>query len=942
MFLKRMEIKGFKSFAKPTTIEFTDGLIVVVGPNGSGKSNINDAFKWVLGEASKKTLRTKSGSDIIFSGSDLEKPADFAEVTLVFNNEDKILDIKYNDVSITRRIYREDKLSEYYINKTLVRRKDVRDLFLGTGLGNTDLSIISQGSVTKVAESKPEDLRSLLNEAAGISKYQTQKDESLRKLEKVQQNLEIFNVKLDEIKKQIGPLKKKKELAEKYFSIKEELSVIELPIIKRELEKNITRKDELSNLISDSENKKNLSSEKLLKIETKIKLLQEKIITLDNELYTLQTKQSELSSNSFVHEETKANLEKSIKNLIKSLKDSKHVNSELILSQDKSSGIVKKVKTQEFDLSIRNDKINQDINRVNYEIQNLKTKTNYNNATKSIIKNKNIFNNGVYGLFNEVISYNKKFDIAISTAIGNRLSNIIVEDEKTIQEAINFLKENNLGKSTFIPLDKVKPNSISKEYEMGIQTVEGYLGTISSIVRPKKPIFKKVIDFVGGEILVFENIENALKAAKLIGYKYDIVTLEGDQIFSGFTVKGGSVTADSKLNTLEETLKVLKSDQTFVSESLAKKQEELNQAKDDVLFSQNESIRLQERIVYLETNLQRMLEQFKSKTGKEFDLKKFEKSQDYISSDLSIEQINSKIKRVQIEKQKIQKDIINKQEEEHELREIWEKSISTNTESSIELNNLDALITRDFEILNKDYKMTYENLASKKIRELKIDYRKAEKLREKYRNEIKDLGYIDFESIETYEELFTTHNELNDSVNDLTESRKKLLSTIEVMDKQMKEQFSTTFENVNEKFQSTFSTLFRGGEATMLYTDPESILTTGIEIRAKVPGKTVKSISLYSGGEKSLISLSLIFAINEVKNLPILMLDEVEAALDESNVDRFAKFSKTLNEKTQVIITTHRPGTMEQADILYGVTMQQKGVTDIVSVKLEKAIKMIE
>ncbi len=217
MFLKRMEVRGFKSFAHPTTIEFTDGLTVVVGPNGSGKSNINDAFKWVLGEASKKNLRAGSASDMIFSGSDTEKAADFAEVTLIFNNEERILDIDYNEVAITRRSYRQDKQNDYFINKTLVRRRDIKDLFLGTGLGNTDLSIISQGSVTKVTESKPHELRELLNEAAGVSRYQSQKEEAVRKLEKVTQSLDIFSVKLRELEKQVGPLKKKKEIAEKYL-----------------------------------------------------------------------------------------------------------------------------------------------------------------------------------------------------------------------------------------------------------------------------------------------------------------------------------------------------------------------------------------------------------------------------------------------------------------------------------------------------------------------------------------------------------------------------------------------------------------------------------------------------------------------------------------------------------------------------------------------------
>lgn len=942
MFLKRMEIKGFKSFAYPTTIEFNDGLIVVVGPNGSGKSNINDAFKWVLGEASKKTLRASSASDMIFSGSDIEQPADLAEVTLIFNNESKILDVNFNEVAITRRSFRDDKASEYYINKTLVRRKDVRDLFLGTGLGNTDLSIISQGSVTKIADSKPRELRSLLNEAAGISRYQIQKEEAVRKLDKTEQSLGIFSVKLKEMDRQIGPLKKKKDMAEKYFSIKKELEKIELPIIKEDLIKNVSLKDKLNNDIENSTNKKTFCEETLSKTEKKIKEHQQKIISLEEELYSLQTKQNELNTREAIIEDDEILLKNSIERAVKGLKDINLITQETTKKQEEFSSKVKRAKDEELDLISKRENLSQKINKIQYEIHRLSNVrgSEMHGGTLAIIKNKGIFNE-VYGVVRDLITFDKKFENAINNSIGSKLNNIVVSNEETIKEALSFLKTNKAGKATFIPAEKVKPRIIPPDYEMAIKKLDGYLGTISSILKIDNK-FKNVTKSIGGHILVFEEINTALSAAKLLGYRYEIVTLDGDQIFTGFTVRGGSSVKGGKLSEYKNILVNLESEHKKVKELLYAKQEEIQSIRDSLSFAQTELVRSQDRIAYLESNLQKLLGQHETVTGKTFDLETFKKTSSFISSDLSIEQINNRIKNIQLEKKTLQKEIILNQEQEQELRKDWKESIDIHTSSTLSLNKIILSISNDLEILNKDYKMTYENLVNKEVPKLEISFEKASQMRENFRIEISKLGFIDFDSVDSYEELFSTYESLKLNVNDLTESKEKLLSTIDVMNDQMKNQFKETFEKVNVKFQKVFETLFKGGEAKMIFTEPEDILETGVEIEAKMAGKTVKSITLYSGGEKSLISLSLIFAINEVRNLPILMLDEVEAALDESNVDRFARFAKELNKSTQIVITSHRPGTMEQADILYGVTMQKKGITSIVSVKLSDAIEMVD
>ncbi len=942
MFLKRMEVKGFKSFAHNTTIEFTDGLTVVVGPNGSGKSNINDAFKWVLGEASRKNLRAESSADMIFSGSETEKAADFAEVTLIFNNESRILDIDFNEVAITRRSYRQEKQNDYFINKTLVRRRDVKDLFLGTGLGNTDLSIISQGSVTKVTDAKPYELRELLNEAAGVSRYQSQKNESIRKLEKVNQSLEIFTIKLRELEKQVGPLKKKKEIAESYLAIKEQLGKIELPIIKGDLTKNIELRERYQLNIESSSSKKELSEEKLSQVEAKLRELQEKIMTLDNELYSLQTKQNELNQQSLVTENDEKGLEIAITKSVKGIKDIRNIEVSSQKEQENLNNKLKKLRTEEFDLISQRDKLYQDINKAEYEItKSSKSRSgSISRGTQAILDNKDIFNE-VYGTINDLVSFEKKFEMAILSSVGNKLNNIVVSDENAVKETISFLKSNKAGTATIVPAQKVKPRKIPIEYENAIKGLEGFEGTVANILKTNSK-FKNVVKSIGGQLLIFSNIETGLSAAKLLGYKYEIVTLEGDQIFTGFTVKGGSNIQGGKVAEFKRVLDDLRKKHNSIKEILYNKQEEIQSTRDSLSFAQTELVRSQDRIAYLESNLQKMLDQYKTTIGKEFDMKSFENSKEYISSDLSIEQINNKIKNIQLQKQSVQKEIINKQDEEHELRKNWEEAISLNTDSTIALNSVVSSISKDLEILNRDYKMTFENLQTKSIPELSMSIEKATELRHKFRQEISKLGFVDFEAIDSYEELFETYEELKENTIELKESKDKLLSTIETMDNQMINQFKETFDKVNERFESVFSTLFRGGKAVMHYTEPENILETGIEIEAQLPGKTIKSLSLYSGGEKSLISLSLIFAINEVRKLPILMLDEVEAALDEANVDRFARFAKKLNEKTQIVITSHRPGTMEQADVLYGVTMQVKGITNIVSVKLADAVALAE
>lgn len=867
-----------------------------------------------------------------------------AEVTLVFNNNDRILDIEYSEVSITRRSYRSQDQNEYYINKNLVRRKDIKNLFLDTGLGNTDLSIISQGSVAKVTESKPDDLKQLLNEASGVARYQQQKEESLRKLEKVSNNLEIFSVKLNELEKQVGPLRRAAEKAKKNISIKEKLASIELSLIKEQLSKDLGKRKELEKILEETNIEKSISKEKISAIKEKQNEIKNKVLELDNKLYNLQSKQVEASKNnssSTDGDSLKAN-EKQIKDLVISIND---LNDILINSKEKESEIEKKLsdlKDNEFNYIQQKERYQHSLQSTIYEIERISSAKNnkIGYGTRVILENLKIFNE-VYGMVSDIIEYDDKYESAINVAIGGKLTNLVVSDDSVIKEAIKWLKSNKYGTATFIPAKQIKPKFISEEFINAIINVPGYIGPLSNVIKTKQ-IFKNVVSSLSGNILLFDNVDNAMKASKFMGYKFMIVTLDGDVVYPGFTVRGG-YSKKEDFNAKKEELKTkeknLNIEVSKTRQQIADTKEQISQQQYNLSSANNEQVRAQERINELEILLQRQLESFKSKTGKDFDIDKVVKNNKGINN-LSIEQINNELEITQADKTRISKELLQLEKKEDELREVWEKAIELHAFSQVDLNNLVSNIDLNITILNKDYKMTWEALEQMEVPKLSISYEKANSLRVDLRKELESLGFVDFDSIERYEEVSKDYEELKTNTNDLVESKEKLISTIQTMDEKMVTQFTETFDKVNRTFQKTFETLFRGGAAQIKYTDPENILESGITLDAQVPGKTIKNMSLYSGGEKSLIALSLIFAINEVRNLPLLLLDEVEAALDEANVERFANFAKKLNENTQLIIVTHRPGTMERAEILYGVTMQEKGVTKIVSVKLEEAVDL--
>ena len=945
MFLKRINLKGFKSFADRTVVDFDDGLTIIVGPNGSGKSNINDAIKWVLGESSKKNLRASSSADMIFNGTETEKPADYAEVTLIFNNENKILNIDFREVSVTRRSYRdEDEGDEYFINKSRVRRRDIRDLFMDTGLGNTDLSIISQANVTKIAESKPDELRSILNEAAGVAKYQQQKIEAVRKLDRVNQNLEIFEVKLHELEKVVGPLRKQAETAEKYLEIKKELEKIELALIKQSLETDVILKDNLEGKIKETEEIKESSKIRIAEIKEKLTSINTKLYDLENEVNQLQSKQQELNASVLEEQVGSANaLESQIKQTYLGIEELKKIEEDDMQQISDIRVAISKSREEKISLISQKDKIKYRLNTLEFEIKKQTGTQDLNKGTSVILENKNIFD-GIHGLVSDIITTKPEFQLALNVALGAVLKNIVVENESTIKEAIAFLKEHKYGTATFIPVQETRSKDLSQEVDNALNNLDGYLGTLSSNIKTKA-MFKNLVSSISGRILTFDNIDNALNAAKHLDYKFKIVTLDGDVIFPGFVVRGGYNKQSNKLSNVESLRKeteLIKEKIITLEKDISLIDNNIDEAQTKLSSLNTNTVRHQERKIYLETNLTRILDQYQASTGKEFDMSSLTGVEVKQVEGLSLEKINSLIK----EKQELRRTLFNQQQElqsnQEEINNKWRQAVEESSEDQIEYDRAINRINTELEILNTDYKLTFDALMERDIEPLTISFEKASDLRTNLREQIADLGFINLESIEEYAKVKGDYDDLYKNTSDLRDSKDKLLSTIDKMDEIMQTQFMENFAKVNTKFDEVFKILFRGGRAELSLEDPEDILESGILIEVQSPGKAINSMRLLSGGEKSLTALSLVFAINLVRELPLLILDEPEAALDEANVERFAKFAKSLNEHSQVIVTTHRPGTMELADVIYGVTMQKKGITKIVTVKLEDAVEMTQ
>ena len=1181
MYLKRLEMQGFKSFADKTVLEFMPGITSVIGPNGSGKSNISDSIRWILGEQSMKSLRGSKTQDIIFAGTQNRKSLGFAEASLIFDNTDGALPIEYSEVTITRKIYRSGETG-YYINKVPCRLKDVVELFMDTGIGRDGYSIIGQGKIDEILSNKSEDRRHIFEEAAGIVKYRTRKEETEKKLEQTKLNLLRINDILTEIEGNLEPLQLQADKAKKYLNYKEELKNIEVGLFIYNIEKykeNLKKlvededvmkntlnqeegklekikfskeelKDSIDEIITQIEKMQNIGFESQKEIEklnsninvseakiqnniennerykSEIIELSEKIANLKNELEQKQYKKDNLKQNKEKFEkelnEKEAELKKiteklttkeleieKIKKQLEEDTDSKYelqsqvsmqianyenleqrqiqlkqenlnaiseldrvrmskediakefyeieANRNKILKaieeiQNKKQEIDNKLK--QFDLKIQEDTndLRMKQSRCNFLIETEKEKEGYQKSVKSLLldceKTKEL-GKGMHGVLANIISVPNEYEVAIEMCLGASLQNIVTETEEDAEKLVEHLKKNNLGRASFLPITSVKGKKLDNIKGKKI----GIIGIASDLVSYNKKYEQIILNLLGRTVVV-DNMQNAINVAKENQYSFRIITVEGDVINPSGAITGGSV-AKKTINILgrsreiEELQKQITKLKTKIQKAEKEKEEYINSSESILDEAQNLEKSLQEYEIKYATekqkvetinqnieSIQKRIEQYKTQLSKNEESKaeilesklqnqsKMEEitksneerqkiiaefsnsnkeSQKYIDdlnlditnlkisvssfneSEASIEEMteiinkeiethnkNKENKKLQIEmsekeniqlkdeiqnfKQEIEKvklQVTNSDEHVEKLKqeriEKNEKLSKKEDEQTAEfkiIEDLKAQITKlevkknkveeDItDIINKmweEYELTPNNVEYyKKPENISLTQRKVEQLR----SDIKELGSINVDAIDEYKNLKSRYDFMCEQRLDLEDTMAKLRKVIQDMLEIMKEQFREKFEIINKNFGEVFRELFGGGVAEVTLTDTENILECGIDITVQPPGKKLQNMTLLSGGEKALTAIALLFAILKINPAPFCVLDEIEAALDDVNVYRYAEYLKKFAKETQFLVITHRKGTMEAADTVYGVTMEEKGISKLLSIKLK-------
>ena len=1190
MFLKKIEIQGFKSFADKTEIEFKSGITGVVGPNGSGKSNISDSIRWVLGEQSVKTLRGSKMEDVIFSGTETRKSLGFAEVTLVLDNSEKDLPIEYSEVSVTRRVFRSGE-SEYYINKNACRLKDIRELFMDTGVGKDGYSIIGQGKIDEILSSKSEDRRNIFEEAAGIVKYKSRKEEAEKKLQKTDDNLIRINDIVEELEKQLSPLKIQSESALEYTELSESLKSLQINLYIREIEKVKVELIEMEQQISVERNKLNsqydlkesteetytIIKEKIQALDenidriknnrfstkseidhkqNEVKLIREKLSFFDREIErfkretdsfndtiskieiesqektqkkttlseslaefdaSIQTKQSSLKSlmtdielqekeiedkrsdvlkafnlmadkkskvnslNSF-----KQNIEKRITQLdqeLSSLNDVKknitNMNKDISEQLDKSSVSLKQkeeslkiILKDKNELSHNIENMTQNINQVRGEIHSKSSKhrvlndmsreyegyyKGVKNALKASEQNSEL-GKGVRGVLAELISVPKKYEKAVEVALGGAIQNIVTDSPEDAKVMIDYLKKNNLGRVTFLPRSSIKGRSLNPS-EKKLLEETGVCGIGSEIVEYDSD-YENILQYMLGRVIFVEQIEDGMKVAKSSNYSLKVVSLDGDVLNPGGSMTGGSLQNTNtkllgrqreieelsvELKTLEHNHNNLKNELEDCSNrlvSLEKEEQESSRSINDMRIShstlENKSLQYQDEDNKNKTMIDKYTSEKKSLTSEQeniltdrdeletliqtlkqdntqtenhietsiYKLSSEKEKRDQIAKEMTELRVSSAslreqhnslentLNRLNQEKIQAKSDIDKRQSEqqtindeiivfsEHikalleEVKQLSEKldsydlSLSETIkekenltlefkEQEEQLKTAQTMIyeleksVNDFELTLEKSHLIYENynnklwddyelsfLMAKKYRVDLEDLKTAENEVKSIKAKIKSLGPINLNAIEEYSEVSERFEFMNVQITDLNTAKDSLSDVIKDMNVKMREQFLENFEIIKANFIEVFEKLFGGGRADVYLEDTEDILASGIEIVAQPPGKKLQSLSLLSGGERALTAIALLFAIIKTKPTPFCILDEIEAALDEANVYRYAEYLREFSHSTQFIAITHRKGTMENVDSLYGVTMEEQGISKLVSIKLSDKEKM--
>lgn len=975
MYLKSIRAQGFKSFADKLDLEINPGITGIVGPNGSGKSNIVDAVRWVLGEQSVRSLRGQNNmTDCIFSGSESRETQKRAMVALVFDNSDHYLHSDFKEVEIKRIVYSTGE-NEYYINNSRVRLKDITDMFIDSGAGANAFNIISQGNVTDIVNSKSSDRRVIFESAAGVLKYKKRKEESLKKLERTEENLMRIKLVIDELSKTVLPLKEQSVVAKKYLDIKGELESIDVALIAKDItdlnleyskvseevkalkEKLITLKDNVGDTRLEKLRLRNIEleevvnkkKEELLKITEDISNLNgEKKLTLERKKY--EASKEVIDDNLIKLKESELNVNKNITVLEREILD---IEASVNDQREKSEEVKNKLLVIKVKKSTSSNAL-MEANKAKFLLEN-KIEILENNilsAEAAPVSVRNILNNprihGVHNTIGKLLDIPEKYVIATDIALGASSNYLVVDDDNVALSAIDFLKERKLGRATFYPLNVIKSKYVSSDIINDIKNINGYIGVLSDLVRYDKK-YKNIVENRLGQVIVVDNERTLNIIGKLINYKYVVVSLDGEILHVGGSITGGTSKKNSMLNEKNE-LNKLKNDLQKLDIKIKELTEEVNNLSEDTLELEERENVLNKYIVLLNeelfnkrTNLSRLNEEHKS------ILSEFDGINDLKSNKLDehlvnlMESINNLVKSKEI----IEKDIKVISKEKIEVNDeinILDKKLRDNNSSYNLVNNelknkevvsgkLEVKLDNLLEELNNSYNLTYESACGNYNLEMDADI--AREHVKNLKKELASLGNVNVGAIDEYERISKRYEFLNSQKYDLESASGELKDIIREMDDIMIDKFKNSFDSISKEFSKIFKMMFKGGKGELSLSNPDDLLNTGIDILAIPPGKKINSPLSLSGGEKALTAICLLFAMLEVKPSPFVILDEAEAALDEVNVDMFGKYLSEEKSRSQFIVITHKKRMMEYADSLYGITMQESGVSKIVSAKLE-------
>lgn len=1182
MFLKRIELAGFKSFADKTELEFVQGITAVVGPNGSGKSNISDGIRWVLGEQSAKSLRGGKMEDIIFAGSDARKAVNFGEVSLTLDNSDQALPLDFNEVTVTRRVHRSGD-SEYLINKQQCRLKDITELFMDTGIGKEAYSIIGQGRIEEILSTRSEDRRGIFEEASGIVKYKYRKREAERKLDDTEQNLLRIHDLVSELEDQIEPLRDQSTKALHFKELKGQLKNKEISMYVYQIEQlhqswqtaneKLTKLKqeelELSTVVNQHDAHLEKHRSELRKLEAELEQLQQALLQFSEEFEkcegfgevlkerhkNLQQNEQQLTQSLQMHETrlqdkeaeeascgqklqdievqlielrtqlsseenrlvgvsggTSSQAEESLKGeLLDIMNQMAQVRNEiryidqqretLARRMERMEGEGSKLNEQKREFEARARKLEAEVKRASEEVDSLRnqylkdserlrdaqrlleesqlTARKWEQKLDALVSRRDTMKelqddfdgfmlgvkevlkasrkgalHGVHGAIAELITVPEKLELAMETALGASMQHIVMENEALSREAIQFLKKRQLGRATFLPMNVIRPRSLSdSDYHM-LSREEGFVGIGVDLIQFDAK-YKSVLGSLLGNVVISQTLEQANKIAAKCQYRFRVVTLEGDVVNAGGSMTGGSMhKKNASLLGRNRQIEQLAAEIKETETQLLKVQQGVKDTRQESLTIQQRMDKLREKteekrmdeqrsaadLKQLEHEARHVNEQlaviFQENDGYTQESKDFGASREAAEQKLALLQIDEagiqtaiqaaesvrkqnesakeelqlQLTDLKVLAGKLDQEKFSLQEQQKRVREdriAYKRDFNTNQEAMKQVT-LDLAVCHDEQVKQRE-ELNYLKIQKDKTAE-QIDFKRAEraewvrkleheenktreqrnalkqveeqlrhheiqanrldveldnilkKLSEEYelsfelakhrypvpedilgtqqavrdlKRNISALGEVNLGAIDEFQRVNERYEFLNTQKDDLIEAKTTLYEVIREMDEEMGRRFRETFDAIRREFVIVFAKLFGGGRADLVLIEPERILTTGVDIVAQPPGKKLQNLQLLSGGERALTAMALLFAILQVKPVPFCVLDEVEAALDEANVTRFAQYLREFSEQTQFIVVTHRKGTMEEADVLYGVTMEEGGVSKLVSVKLE-------